>query len=281
MLWFKKYIKATVLLVPLLFIKTQLHSQCDYNSLLIHFPATVNGITVNESNTEPTQYWSSPHDTLSYCNVLSGTLELGYSGAFTQMLTFSSQVNNVIYILNASDSSSNHIESFSFSVNNGGVLSCAQNSSCLYTQQGNLFKANCQGGVNCSMGNAACITITSTIPYDTIKVIGTGGNGGSLMSLCANSINASGIKEIENKKQNLSLYPNPSNGKLYISNFDANQKNANIEVTDVTGNLIVKQQSFITNNTVELNLDVNNGIYFVKTTNEKGETQVQKVIINK
>ena len=33
-----------------------------------------------------------------------------------------------------------------------------------------------------------------------------------------------GIEQIKNKGINLSLYPNPSNGKLYISNFDATQK---------------------------------------------------------
>ncbi|HXU27697.1 MAG TPA: T9SS type A sorting domain-containing protein, partial [Bacteroidia bacterium] len=71
-------------------------------------------------------------------------------------------------------------------------------------------------------------------------------------------------------------------GKLYISNFDATQKNVDIEVTDITGKLITKQQNTaVSNNLVELNLDVNNGVYFVKVVSANGNTQVQKVIINK
>ncbi|MGZ3864763.1 MAG: hypothetical protein ACXVPN_10220 [Bacteroidia bacterium] len=198
-----------------LFIEVQLYSQCGYNSLIIHFPTTVNGVTINESSTEPTQYWSTPNDTATYCGVLSGTLELGYIGyyasPFTQTLSFSSPVNNIVYIINASDTSSGGVESFSFTVN-AGALTCTQtnnsSSSCLYTQQGNLFKANTESGVNGSMGNAAYITISSTLRYDTIRVYGTGGMGGSLMSLCANSI--AGIKN-NLIDENINIYPNPVN----------------------------------------------------------------------
>jgi type IX secretion system substrate protein len=93
--------------------------------------------------------------------------------------------------------------------------------------------------------------------------------------------NTAGIEQIKANGNQLTLYPNPSTGKLYISNFDASQKNANIEVTDVTGKLIAKQPSPINNGLVELNLDVNNGVYFVKVVTDNGNTQVQKVIITK
>ncbi len=80
----------------------------------------------------------------------------------------------------------------------------------------------------------------------------------------------------------ITLYPNPTNGKLYLSNFSANQTSAYIEVTDVAGKLIAKQQSQITAGLVELNLDATSGIYFVKVVNPlSGNTQVQKVIITK
>ena len=82
-------------------------------------------------------------------------------------------------------------------------------------------------------------------------------------------------------KNLLSLYPNPSTGKLYISNFDATQKNVDIEITDITGKLITKQQSTVNSGLIELNLDVNNGVYFVKVVSINGNSQVQKIIINK
>ena len=90
-----------------------------------------------------------------------------------------------------------------------------------------------------------------------------------------------GIKKVATNNVQLTLYPNPSTGKLYISNFTASQKNADIEVSDVTGKLITKQQSLINDGVVELNLDVNNGVYFVKVITGNGNIQVQKIIINK
>ncbi|HKC69270.1 MAG TPA: T9SS type A sorting domain-containing protein [Bacteroidia bacterium] len=93
--------------------------------------------------------------------------------------------------------------------------------------------------------------------------------------------NTTNITKVIGNNNQLSLYPNPSTGKLYISNFDANQKTASIEITDITGKLIAKQQSNISNSLVELNLDVNNGVYFVKVVADSGKQQVQKLIISK
>ena len=274
MFFTKRYIKATVLMVSLLFIKAQLYSQCGYSSLIIHFPTTVNGITVNETNTEATQYWNTPNDTITYCGVLSGTLELGYIGyyssPFTQTLTFSSPVNNIVYIINASDTSSGGVESFSFAVN-AGTLSCNQvnnsGSSCLYTQQGNLFKANSESGVNGSMGNAAYITISSTIAYDTIRVYGTGGMGGSLMSLCASSI--TGIKN-NAIDESLNIYPNPANTTI---NITYNLQVATCSLYDVLGNEVIS--------TKEKNIDISNlqnGVYFLSVKTAEGVLS-KKVIV--
>ena len=52
-------------------------------------------------------------------------------------------------------------------------------------------------------------------------------------------------------------------------------------MSDVTGKLIVKQQSLINDGVVELSLDINNGVYFVKVITGNGNVQVQKIIINK
>jgi hypothetical protein len=92
--------------------------------------------------------------------------------------------------------------------------------------------------------------------------------------------NTSGIANTTHN-QTITLYPNPNDGKLYISNFDANEKNVYIEITDITGKLVVKQQSQINNGLVELNLDLNNGVYLVKAINSKGSSQLNKIIISK
>ena len=216
----------------------QSYGQCPMNSLVFNFPTTVNGVTVNESNTEATHYWSSPNDTMTWCGVLCGTFQVGYNGyyssPFIQTLTFSSPVNNIVYIVNASDSSSGGNETFSFTVNSGVLSSTQQNNigSCLYTQQGNLFSAN-QLDVPNSHGNAAYITLSSTIPYDTIKVYGTGGLGGSLMSLCANSIGTtSGITETT-INNTINIYPNPTSDQFFIKANTTDK--LNLDLYDVNG----------------------------------------------
>lgn len=92
------------------------------------------------------------------------------------------------------------------------------------------------------------------------------------------------LNDIEQNKNNaiqIKLYPNPSVGKLYISNFNAPQKNADIEITDITGKLVYKQLNALNNSMIELNLDVTNGVYLVKIINSNGSSQTQKLIINK
>ncbi|HEX7412677.1 MAG TPA: T9SS type A sorting domain-containing protein [Bacteroidia bacterium] len=82
------------------------------------------------------------------------------------------------------------------------------------------------------------------------------------------------------QKPALSIYPNPNNGKVYISGFDAKETNTKIEITDVTGKLVYKQQSNIGNGTVELNLQLISGVYFVHIIGSTGATQIQKIVIN-
>jgi hypothetical protein len=53
-----------------------------------------------------------------------------------------------------------------------------------------------------------------------------------------------------------------------------------IEVTDVTGKLVYKQQNNIDNGIVELNLQLISGVYFVHVINSQGATQIQKIVIN-
>jgi hypothetical protein len=78
----------------------------------------------------------------------------------------------------------------------------------------------------------------------------------------------------------LSIYPNPNNGKVYITGFNADEKTTGIEITDVTGKLVYKQQSNIDNSLVELNLPFVNGVYFVRIVKASGAAQIQKIIIN-
>jgi len=86
---------------------------------------------------------------------------------------------------------------------------------------------------------------------------------------------------LANSSRALVVFPNPSNGKLYISGFTAKNKANVVEVTDVTGKVILKQNVPLTNGMIELNLDLRNGVYFIKCQSEGEQQEIHKVIINR
>lgn len=154
-----------------MFTYSKLHSQCNCDSLISVFPADLNGVNITQTYTGDVAMYS---DTFSYCNLIAGPTWLGQNGSFSQTLTFSYPVNNVSYVLNASNTG----ETFSFTVNSG-VLTCTQAcGTCPYTQSGNTFNTTSTFG-------GGLITLSSTTPYTTLTVSGVGGGNGTLMGLCS------------------------------------------------------------------------------------------------
>ena len=68
----------------------------------------------------------------------------------------------------------------------------------------------------------------------------------------------------ENSNSHLTLYPNPSNGTLFIVGLE---KNETIEVVDILGKTLY--QNTTSEEKFELNLELNNGLYFVKHLGSK------------
>jgi hypothetical protein len=245
-------------------IAVKSYSQCS-GYLVGYFPDTVNGVTITTNTTGAVGTGSPiPTDTYTYCGVVSRTVSLGagFPSAFTQTLNFSSPINNIVYILTASDCSSGVCESFSFTVN-AGTLTCTQaGSACLFHQSGNNFIADTSGGLS----NDAYITLSSTMSYTSITVTGPGGNNGSMMSLCASSI--TGIKNNAFNEQ-IQIYPNPVKNKI---NIEANQI-SQIKVFDLLG----KE----TTSTKEKEIDVSNfseGVYFIQVKTNQN-TYTKKIIV--
>lgn len=83
------------------------------------------------------------------------------------------------------------------------------------------------------------------------------------------------------KSNSLLVYPNPTDGKVYVSGFAISDKVTAIEVLDITGKLVLRQSSPIKNGMIELNLNLNNGVYFIKVLSEGKQSQIEKVIISK
>lgn len=80
----------------------------------------------------------------------------------------------------------------------------------------------------------------------------------------------------------LHVYPNPSEGLVYVDLSAASYTSADIVVTDNTGKIVLEQPAFDGTQLVELNLsNVETGIYFVKLTVDGSAITKRIVIQNK
>ncbi len=262
-------------LVGILFLLPSLKviAQCSGPHVSL-FPANVNGVTVTQTYTGAVTYVCGTC-TWTDCGITAGPTALG-SGAlngapFTQILTFSTPVNNIIYILSASDSTASNVETFTFTIDVGS-LSLIQTTSCSFNQFANVLRANAYGG----NGNAAYITLSSTVPYNSITISGNGGNNSSYMALCANSI---GIESFPNKDQ-LMIYPNPSNSMIRLDHTLASD--ANLEITDVNGNLVYSTVLKLEVQSLMIKVDeLQEGVYFCRVIERNKPLKCQKLIILK
>ena len=75
---------------------------------------------------------------------------------------------------------------------------------------------------------------------------------------------------------NLTLFPNPSNGFIHINLGENNLNNANIHVLDLHGKLLLSKQITSQKTTINLN-NYSKGIYLIKFSNQNG-SKIYKVI---
>ncbi len=232
-------------------LKLNMAGQCN-GTVVGFFPATINGVTVTETYTGSVAVGAY----YTICNVTSGQAYLGGGSptAFIQKLSFSIPVNNIVYILNASDSCTTEIEAFTFSVNIGTLIATQSGSTCLYIQSGNTFTANTYG----PPANAAYITLSSSQSYNSITISGPGGCAGSFMALCSSSI---GIDEIKGKNE-LSFYPNPAEEKL---NLKGSTELNHINIMNSIGQVVFQFQSHQKNEQLDIS-QLPKGLYLLQTS---------------
>jgi hypothetical protein len=91
------------------------------------------------------------------------------------------------------------------------------------------------------------------------------------------STNCSGIisSALNELNEEISIYPNPSNGKLFISTSEVIKS---IKVTNIIGKEIYSSNNF-NDNSIDL-INFNNGVYFINLSTEKG-TITKKIILTK
>jgi len=94
----------------------------------------------------------------------------------------------------------------------------------------------------------------------------------STVSMNCNGIISSNLNELNEK---ISIYPNPSNGKLFISTSELIKS---IKVTNIIGKEIYSSNNF-NDNSIDL-INFKNGVYFINLSTEKG-TITKKIILTK
>ena len=91
------------------------------------------------------------------------------------------------------------------------------------------------------------------------------------------------IKDLveEAKANNLTVYPNPSNGLVNVRLKNIESNNVNIEIIDITGRFVYSNNENLSNGMLNINIDLSNidkGIYFVVATSNMSSS-TQKIII--
>ncbi len=153
-----------------------------------------------------------------------------------------------------------------------------------------------------TLKNSAGTTVANGGPYDnsqtyferiyipedcyTFTLIDTGGNGGNQVSLTdhngveiyqtngnygtsvVTNFNSDGVLGVnESTLESVSIYPNPTQGKLNISNAE----NANIEIYDILGKMIFSMDNIAMNQQIDV-AKLQTGTYFVKIAKDNNVT---------
>jgi hypothetical protein len=92
---------------------------------------------------------------------------------------------------------------------------------------------------------------------------------------CA-SASTTGIGEINQTENSISIYPNPNNG-LFTIEMNKQPDHSTLEIYTLTGQKVYSQA--IVSSKISLNLNLQSGVYFLNIINAKGQGRANKVII--
>ena len=133
-----------------------------------------------------------------------------------------------------------------------------------------------------SGGGSASVATYTPASSATYTVTGTTGSCSGIAVASVSVSTCTGINEVNNNN-GFAVYPNPTTGKLTVSNFNNHVSTVVVEVVDVLGKVHAKQilEPGTSVKSVELDLsEVADGVYFVKLTVGKNKSEVVKVIKN-
>ena len=153
-------------------------------------PTTINGVIITDSSTGSVESYAN---TLSSCSgsviVPANSKWLGQTGVFTYTMNFSSPVNDIIIFLGGAGASGRPInENFIFTTNTGdGIPTILSTTSCYSTIIGNQILSGANAPVGTG-GGGGKFMISNSVDFTSLTISGNGGQDGSILSVCSNSI---------------------------------------------------------------------------------------------
>lgn len=167
----------------------ELKAQCN-NSVVP--PTTINNIYITHNYTGSVSFYAPPF----YSNCVTGTVTtppnsvwLGRNGSFNYTLNFSKNVNDLIIVITATGDSRN--ENFIFTTNTGNP-SITSNNHCLTIISGNTIISGSQTNIGATAstggGGGGIFKISNITPFNSLTILGNGGQNGSLLALCSSSV---------------------------------------------------------------------------------------------
>lgn len=238
---------------------------------------------------------SAPLPTLSIsgntllCNPAINSTNLTVSGAssyvwnngFTSANVYLTPTVTTVYSVIGTQSPCSSTKTISVVVSSAPTLTITASSPSVCVGQTATITA--MGGVsylwnNNSTNNSVVITPTVTGNY-TLIVTATNSVGCSFSSGFTEPVVNCSIGFDELRINEATLYPNPMNNFLTISINESLVNKTNIEIYDVTGKLVIKENLISITNTINVS-DLNDGIYIYKIFVGKNSTKMGKIIKN-
>ena len=133
-----------------------------------------------------------------------------------------------------------------------------------------------------TIGTTGSFVIGLTPGYDTLyyTINNSCGSARSSWVVKVVNCNGAGVNNVTNSFiPQFQVYPNPSTGKFTIGLNTAEKEMVTYSINNLLGET-VKEFTAETNTTVEMNLNLNSGIYFIAATTKAGK-QVQKIVVSK
>ena len=149
-------------------------------------PTTLNGVNITDSFSGSVDIY--PLELTSCGNITTppNSRYLGANGSFVYTMNFSQPVNNLVIALTAAGYDFDEV--FNFTTNTGNPT-ITTSSSCFSVISGNTIFSGLGSNPSNGFGGGGIFTITAPTNFTSLTISGPGGQAGSLLSLCSNSVN--------------------------------------------------------------------------------------------